>query len=151
MWGLKKGLYGLVQARRTWNEGLNTYTEREGSTATSKDPAIYVKSSGRDHDFAAACFWVDDCIAIGWRKDLTALAMSVDARYGITCLGEVRWVLGMLLERDRSARTISISQEAFIDSILARFNLTDATTCRDAPHPRNSPFCGRLSYLEGRN
>ena len=37
-------------------------------------------------------------------------------------------VLGMLLERDRSARTIAISQEAFIDSILARFNLLDATT-----------------------
>ena len=33
----------------------------------------------------------------------------------------------MLLERDRPARTISISHEAFIDSILTRFNLTDAT------------------------
>jgi len=37
-------------------------------------------------------------------------------------------VLGMLMERGRSARTISISQEAFIDSILARFNLTDAAS-----------------------
>ena len=34
----------------------------------------------------------------------------------------------MLLERDRPARTISISQEAFIDSTLTRFNLTDAAT-----------------------
>ena len=34
----------------------------------------------------------------------------------------------MLLERARSARTIAISQEAFFDSILARFNLLDATT-----------------------
>jgi len=42
-------------------------------------------------------------------------------------LGEVKWVLGMLLERDRAARTISILQEAFINSILARFSLTDAT------------------------
>ena len=46
----------------------------------------------------------------------------------MTGLGEVRWVLDMLLERDRPRRTISISQEAFIDSILTRFNLTDATT-----------------------
>jgi len=29
----------------------------------------------------------------------------------------------MLLERDRSAHIIAISQEAFTDSILARFNL----------------------------
>ena len=34
----------------------------------------------------------------------------------------------MQLERDRPARTISICQKAFIDSILTRFNLTDATT-----------------------
>jgi len=34
----------------------------------------------------------------------------------------------MRLERDRSARTLAISQEAFIDSTLARFNLLDATT-----------------------
>jgi len=35
-------------------------------------------------------------------------------------------VLGMLMERDRSARTVSISQGTFIDSIMTRFNLTDA-------------------------
>ena len=32
------------------------------------------------------------------------------------------------MDRDRPARTISISQEAFIDSALARFNLTEAAT-----------------------
>ena len=48
--------------------------------------------------------------------------------YGMTGLVEVKWVLGRLLERNRSARTIEISQEAFIDSILARFNLLDAST-----------------------
>ena len=34
----------------------------------------------------------------------------------------------MLLEHDRPARTISRSKEEFIDSIIARFSLTDATT-----------------------
>ena len=34
----------------------------------------------------------------------------------------------MLMECDRPARSISVSQEAFIDSILTRFNLTDAAT-----------------------
>ena len=33
-----------------------------------------------------------------------------------------------MLEHDRPARTISKSKGAFIDSIIARFNLTDATT-----------------------
>jgi hypothetical protein len=47
--------------------------------------------------------------------------------YGFTGLGEVRWVLDMLVERDRAARAVYISQEAFINSILARFHLADAT------------------------
>ena len=112
-----------------WNEELNTRVERQGFTVTLKDPAMYVKNSWTDCDFtAAAGFWVDDCIEIGSRKELSALAESVDAQYTITGLGEVRWVLGMLLEHDRPARTISKSKEAFIDSIIARFNLTGATT-----------------------
>jgi len=35
-------------------------------------------------------------------------------------------VLSMHMERDCSVRTISISQGEFIDSVLTRFNLTDA-------------------------
>jgi len=128
VWRLKKGLYGLVQAGRAWNDELNAHMESEVFTATTKDPAIYVKNSRASDDCAAAGFWVDDCVAIGPRKELDSLSKSVDAKYGITGPGEVKWVLGMLLERDRSARTIAISQEAFIDSILARFNLLDATT-----------------------
>ena len=50
----------------------------------------------------------------------------MDAEYGITGLGEVKWVLGMLIERDRDTRSIYISQEAFINTILARFNPSDA-------------------------
>ena len=111
-----------------WNEELNTRVETQGFTATLKDPAMYIENSWTDCDFtAAAGFWVDDRIAIGSRKELSALAESIDAQYIITGLGEVRWVLGMSLEHDLPASTISRSKKAFIDSIIARFNLTDAT------------------------
>ena len=89
VWHLKKGLYGLVQARRTWNKELNAHMKSEGFTATPKDPAIYTKNSWSDDGFAAAGFWVDDCVAIGSRQVLTSLVKSVDAKYGIMGLGEV--------------------------------------------------------------
>ena len=54
VWRFKKGLYGLVQAGRTWNEGLNAHMESEGFTAKAKDPAIYVKNSYLSDDFTAA-------------------------------------------------------------------------------------------------
>jgi len=71
---------------------------------------------------------VDDCITIGPGKELANLPKSVDAKYGTTGPGEVKWVLGMLLGRNRSARTIATSQEVPIDSTLARFNLLGPTT-----------------------
>jgi hypothetical protein len=128
VWRLKKGLYGLVQAGRTWNEELNSHMESEGFIATPKDPVIYVKSSWDQEDFAAGGFWVDDFVGIGSREELDALAKGVDVKYSITGLGEVRWMLGMLIKHDCAAQTISISQEVFINSILARFNLADATS-----------------------
>ena len=57
-------------------------------------------------------FWVNDCVGIGSGAQLEALVKSVDGNYGITRLGEVKWVLGMLMEHNHSARTILISQEA---------------------------------------
>ena len=127
VWELKKGLYGLVQAGRTWNKELNSHMESVGYTATSKDPTVYAKGSWNQEDFAAGSFWVDNFVGIGSRAQLEALAESVDGKYSITRLGEVKWVLGMLLECDCTARMISISQEAFINSILACFNLMDAS------------------------
>ena len=40
--------------------------------------------------------------------------------------GLVNWLLGIKVTRDQEARTISLSQEGYISSILARFNLQDA-------------------------
>jgi len=91
VWGLKKGLYGLVQAGRTWNEGLNSHIESEGFTATAKDAAIYVKNPWASDDFAAAGFWVDDYVAIGSGKELSNLLKGVDAKHGITGPGGAKW------------------------------------------------------------
>ena len=75
---------------------------------------------------------------------MDTLTKSVDAKYGITAHGEAKWVLGMLIERDRSAQTVSISQEAFINSILARFNLADATILSTPLAPGTQLSAARL-------
>jgi len=94
--------------------------------ATEKDHATYTKGSWDEGGFVASGFWVDDFIGIGDGEHLGALADSVDRKYGITGLGKVRWLLGMLVERDREPRAIYVLQGAFIDSALARFHLSDA-------------------------
>ena len=77
----------------------------------------------------AGGFWVDDFVGVGAGGELNVLGKSVDVKCGITGLGEVKWVLGMLIEWDRDARSTNIS---FINTVLARFNLSDALP---SPHP----------------
>ena len=116
--------------------------------AMAKDPAIYIMNSWTVQDFAMAGFWVDDCIMIGSGKVLESLAKGVDMNYGITGLGDVCWVLGMLLEHDHAAQTVSISQEAFINLILTHFNLTNTTTV-STPLTWHAPFHGQLPHIKG--
>ena len=118
----------LVQAHRTWNEELNAHMEGIGFSATVKDHAVYVKGAWDGDAVVAGGLRVNDFVGIGSGRELDVLAKGVDRKYGITGLGEVKWVLGMLVERDRAARMVCISQEAFINSILTRFNLVDAAT-----------------------
>ena len=44
----------------------------------------------------------------------------------LTDLRPVNWLLGIKVTRDREAQTILLSQEGYISSILAQFNLKDA-------------------------
>ena len=56
----------------------------EGFVAVPKDPAIYVKKSWTNQNPSATGFGIDDCVAIGSRKELANLAESVNTKYGIT-------------------------------------------------------------------
>ncbi len=96
-----------------------------GYTATAKDTAVYVKNSWESNDFVASGYWVDDFIGVGSRSKLNTLAESVDQKYGITGLGDVKWLLRMLIKCNCANRWIYILQEAFMNTVLAHFNLTN--------------------------
>ncbi|KDQ05550.1 hypothetical protein BOTBODRAFT_78019, partial [Botryobasidium botryosum FD-172 SS1] len=41
-------------------------------------------------------------------------------------LGEVKWILGISVTRDRDARTITLSQSAYVDKLLTCFDMTNS-------------------------
>jgi hypothetical protein len=47
-------------------------------------------------------------------------------RFEISDLGELTWLLGLKVERNRSACTLALSQHAYIDTVLECFHLEDA-------------------------
>ena len=64
--------------------------------------------------------------------DLTIIASSMELveevknalkkEFKISDMGEIHWILGFVVKRDREKRTLSLSQGAYIKSILEKFN-----------------------------
>jgi hypothetical protein len=70
---------------------------------------------------------VDDCTITGSSpKLLEDYKLRIGSLFKMTDLGPISWLLGIEIKRNRDARTISLSQQSYIASILQRFNFTDA-------------------------
>ena len=72
--------------------------------------------------------YVDDILITGPDKILLGhLKEKLMARFSMTDLGEVSLILGMKITRDRSKRTLRISQTDYTRSILDLFNMKDCS------------------------
>ena len=163
VWLLQKGLYGLKQAGRIWHERLKADMEDLGFVQCPRDHAVFRIGTWRKDDWAICAFWVDDETGIGSPSQLQRVADMFKNKYGISGEGELSWTLGIGVHRDRDARIISLSQEAYINNLVERFNLQNATTvttplapgtilskeqCPATPHdnPRYRELIGSLQY-----
>ena len=69
---------------------------------------------------------VDDCtIAASTIQLVNDLKNGLHKHVEVTDLGELHWMLGIEIRHDREGQTIHLSQWAYIDSILHRFNFSD--------------------------
>jgi hypothetical protein len=70
---------------------------------------------------------VDDILLIWNDIPLTKAAkFSLRKSFSMNDLGEVAYILGIKIYRDISKRLIRLSQDAYIDKILNRFNMHDS-------------------------
>jgi hypothetical protein len=121
---LQKSLYGLKQAGRKWYDTLVRTLTKLGFFITHADPGVFYARVGKNILILAV--HVDDCILTGSSSKLiTRYKRKLNNCHALTDLGPVHWLLGIKITRDRAARTISLSQCSFIDTILSRFSMAD--------------------------
>jgi hypothetical protein len=122
---LLKSLYGLKQAGRKWYDALRRILIDLGFRVSSADPGVFYARI--DEHILILAVHVDDCAMTGSSAKLICLyKRKLNEQYALTDLGPIHWLLGIKISRNRAARTISLSQTAYIESIINRFNLTDA-------------------------
>ncbi|KAF0769677.1 hypothetical protein AaE_002676 [Aphanomyces astaci] len=129
-----KALYGLKQVPRQWHKKLDAFVCTLGFKRCYKDQYIYVLRDADDAVSAYFAVYVDDITLAG--KDVAILARlktCTEGQFAITDTGELDFLLGIKIQRDRQARTLYMHQNLFIQDLLARFNMAG---CHPAPTPQ---------------
>ena len=122
---LKKTLYGLKQSGRRWYQKLCEIMSSIGFKRCDVDMAVFYKH-GKDKELTIVLVHVDDCtIAATSTRLIAEFKAGVAKQVEITDLGELHWLLGIEIRRDRSRRTLAISQRSYLASILRRYGFED--------------------------
>ena len=122
---LQRFIYGLKQASRSWNLRLDEVVKEFSFMKNEDEPCVYKKVNGSAIVFLV--LYVDDILLIG--NDIPTL-QSVKSWLGkwfsMKDLGEVAYILGIKIYRDRSKRLLGLSQSGYIDKVLKRFSMQDS-------------------------
>ena len=119
---LKKSIYGLKQASRQWYLKFHSVVTSYGFVENKVDQCIYCKVSGRK--FIFLILYVDDILLAS--SDLGLLHETkrmLSNNFDMKDLGEASFVLGIEIHRNRSCRLLGLSQRAYVDRVLERFNM----------------------------
>jgi hypothetical protein len=125
---LNKALYGLKQSPRLWYEKLSNFLlSKLGLKKTNADHSIFVTEQGINGPIVST--WVDDINVFGQKgaNHVSKVKQELSKAFEMVDMGEVHYYLGLTIERDRAKRTIKITQQAYIEKILAKFGMENAS------------------------
>ena len=123
---LKKSLYGLKQSARCWNEKIDAYLKSCGYKQSAADPCIYYRTQmvGKKSVVVFIGVYVDDTIFMSNDKSvLLAEKENISKAFAMDDRGEISYILGMEVKRDRAKKVLTISQKAYLESVLTRFGM----------------------------
>ena len=133
VWRLLKSLYGLKQASLIWYNLLRKVLGDLGFLRSEFDHAVFIfkRTWGGELVHCLLAMHVDDgmagCTSISF---LTFIKGEIKKAFGIKDLGPLRNFLGVQFERNLETFELWIHQEAFIDSLLAEYDLTNCNAVK---------------------
>ena len=122
---LVKAVYGTKQGGRVWYENIRRTLKNMGYERTEADHAVFIRVKGDILSILA--LYVDDItMACNNLQVIQEDKETLKKHYQMTDLGEITWILGMHITRDRRAGWIALSQEKYALELLDRFGKSDA-------------------------
>ena len=116
---LKRSLYGLKQSSRCWFVQLKKYLVSLGYEQSKADPCVFLK--WEDGNLSVNTIYVDDIILL---DDMMKFKGELSQKFQMTDLGPMNFCLGISVVTQED--TLKIHQRQYIQSILNRFDMSDA-------------------------
>ena len=118
---LNKSLYGLKQAGRVWNKLLVKSLLAWGFKQSTIDICLFTLAVA--HSIIWLLVWVDDIIIVDNDDQLRGRFTSwLQTQFPVDDRGELVWVIGIAVKRDRKRRTLALSQELYVSDVLKRWS-----------------------------
>src|SRR4029077_4128853 len=126
---LNKALYGLRRSPLLWQTKFTATLKDLGFTEVPQEPCVVLKGG------IICFFFVDDIVFAFRKKDKEKVAHTVTSlkeTFTMSELGELKWFLGMHIIRDRSKRSLWVSQLSYIEKVANQFT-PDLQRCPETP------------------
>ncbi|GKB31868.1 retrotransposon protein, putative, ty1-copia subclass [Tanacetum coccineum] len=105
------------------NKRFDEEIKKIGFTQNPDEPCVYLKSSGSNVAFLV--LYVDDILLMGNNVTMLQEVKSCMC-FSMKDLGEVAYILGIKIIRDRSKWLIALSQSAYLEKILKKFKMENS-------------------------
>ena len=125
---LKKSLYGLKQSARCWNQVIDKYLKSSGYIQSDADACIYYKHktiNGKKIIVIIAVYVDDTIICSNDTATLKSEKKNLSDQFEMDDRGELHYILGMAVKRDRKKRVLTIDQNIYLQDVLKRFGMED--------------------------
>lgn len=131
---LLKAIYGLKQSGRMWHLKLDKVFKEMGFTRIQSDHSIWIWR--KDDTRIIIPVFVDDMtIAAKDKSSIAWVKSELAKRFKLHDLGPTSWLLGVQIQRDRTKRTVTLSQRQYILDMLKHYNMSDATPVHTPMNP----------------
>eukprot|EP00253_Pinus_taeda_P029662 PITA_29662 len=120
---LKKALYGIKQAPRTWYYRLDKYLHQQGFSKGSADSNLYIKIE--NDKLLILVVYVDDII-FGSNEEAASqsFALVMQKEFEMSLLGELTYFLGLQIQQNEGG--IFLSQTKYHKNFLKKYAMEDS-------------------------
>ncbi|CAI7794707.1 unnamed protein product [Closterium sp. NIES-54] len=118
----KWSIYGLKQALRCWYQKLAAVLEEMGFRTSSCDESLLLQGEGEK--LVLFLVYVDDILLFSSSmKEILKVQQQLMKNFKCKTLGEVKYYLGMHVERDLDHKWLKLHQEKFIKELEEKYGI----------------------------